>query len=219
MIASQLISNVLSPIRTSDTGEEVITIMNVFHVKHLPIVNNKELLGVISEDDILSNNLEESVGSYHLKMNRAYVKEDDHVFEIMSQMAEFKLSVIPVINHDSKYLGLISLEELLSFYANSFSFTEPGSILVIELNIVDYSLAEISRIIELENASILCSFITKLPSHTEILLTIKLNTQDLQHILATLKRYEYHVKASFTEDVFTNNLKDHYDSLMNYLNV
>jgi acetoin utilization protein AcuB len=219
MLASRLISNVLSPIRTSDTGEEVITIMNVFHVKHLPIVNNKELLGVISEDDILSNNLEESIGSYHLTMNRAYAKEEDHVFEVMSQMAEYNLTVIPVINTNGEFSGLISMEELLQFYASSFSFIEPGSILVIEMNKHDYSLAEISRIIELEKTQVLCSFITRVPEHNEILLTLKLNSQDIQHVLATLKRYEYHVKASFTEDIFHDNLRDHYDSLMNYLNV
>jgi hypothetical protein len=71
----------------------------------------------------------------------------------------------------------------------------------------------------MENGLILCSFITKVPDHNEILVTLKLNTHDIQHIIATLKRYEYHVKASYTEDVFTDNLKDHYDSLMNYLNV
>lgn len=219
MIASKLVSNVISPIRTSDTGEEVITLMNVFHVKHLPIVNKEELLGVISEDDILSNNLEAPVGSYRLSLTRAYVKGADHIFEIMNQMAEYDLTVIPVVNNEGKYEGLISMEELLFYYARSFSFAEPGSILVLELNKIDYSLAEISRIIEMENATILCSFITKGADHSSVLLTLKLNIQDIKHVVATLKRYEYNIAASFTEQIFVDNLKDHYDSLINYLNV
>lgn len=219
MIASKLISHIISPIRTSDTGEEVITLMNVFHVKHLPIVNNEELLGVLSEDDVLSNNLEDSVGSYRLTLKRAYVKETDHIFEIMNQMAEFDLTVIPVVNDAGQYTGLISLEELLFYYAGSFSFSEPGSILVIEMNKIDYSLAEIARIIEMENALVLCSFITKGAEQTSVLITLKLNIQDIKHVVATLKRFEYNVTASFTEQIFVDNLKDHYDSLINYLNV
>lgn len=219
MIASKLISNVISQVRTSDTGEEVITLMNVFHVKHLPIVNNEELLGVISEDDILSNNLEESVGSYRLTLKKAYVKENDHIFEVMNLMAEYDLTVVPVVNEGGKYVGLISMEELLFYYARSFSFSEPGSILVIEIDKIDYSLAEIARIIESENALILCSFITKSADHSSVLITLKLNIQDIKHVVATLRRFEYNVKASFTEQIFVDNLKDHYDSFINYLNV
>jgi CBS domain-containing protein len=219
MIASKLISNVISPIRTSDKGEEVITLMNVFHVKHLPIVNNEELLGVISEDDILSNNLDESVGSYRLSLKKAYVKESDHIFEVMNLMAEYDLTVIPVVDQAGKYEGMISMEELLFYYARSFSFAEPGSILVIEIDKMDYSLAEIARIIESENALILCSFITKVADHSSVIVTIKLNIQDIKHVVATLKRFDYNVKASFTEKIFVDNLKEHYDSFMNYLNV
>lgn len=219
MIAKELISKTVSPLRTSDLGEEAITIMNVFHVKHLPIVNNEQLLGVISEEEILSHDLSEPIGSYKLSMRRPYSSEDDHLFEVMSVMAENNLTVIPVVDAEFDYKGLIIQDDIIQFYANSFSFTENGSILVIKSNKRDYSLSEISRIIEMENATVLSSFLTKSSDSEEILVTLKLNVQDIQHIIATLERYEYTIKATFAEEEYLDSLKERYDSLMHFINI
>ncbi len=219
MIANELISQTVSPLRTSDLGEEAITIMNIFHVKHLPIVNNEQLLGVISEEEIISNDLSEAIGSFYLSMRRPYANEDDHMFEVMAVMAENSLTVIPVVDHEGIYKGLITQDDIIQFYANSFSFTESGSILVLKTSKRDYSLAEISRIIEMENATILSSFLTKSPNSEEILVTLKLNVQDIQHIIATLERYEYTIKATFAETEYLDTLKERYDALMHFLNV
>ena len=219
MIASELISHTISPLKTSDLGEEAITIMNIFHVKHLPIVNNEQLLGVISEDEILQHNLDEPIGSYHLSMRRPYVGWEDHMFEVMSIMAENSLTVIPVVDGESNYKGLITQDDLIQFYANSFSFVEKGSIIVIKTLKRNYSLAEISRIIEMENASILSCFLTQSPESEEILVTIKVNKLDIQHIKATLERYDYTIKAFFSENEYLDSLKERYDALIHFLNV
>ena len=219
MIARKLISQTVSPLRTSDLGEEAITIMNIFHVKHLPIVNNEQLLGVISEEEILNHDLNEAIGSYQLSMRRPYSNMDDHMFDVMAVMGENSLTVIPVVNDSGDYKGLITQDDIIQFYANSFSFTENGSILVIKTSKRDYSLAEISRIIEMENAAILSAFLTQSSDSEEILVTIKLNVLDIQRIIATLERYEYTIKATFSETEYLDSLKERYDSLMHFLNV
>ncbi|GLR19781.1 CBS domain-containing protein [Portibacter lacus] len=219
MIANELISQTVSSLRTSDLGEEAITIMNIFHVKHLPIVNNEQLLGVISEEEILGHELSEPIGSYTLSMHKPYAKAEDHMFEVMSIMAEYNLTVVPVVDQKGDYIGLITQDDLIQFYAKSFSFTESGSILVLKTRKRDYSLAEISRIIEMENASILSSFITNSPNSDEILVTLKLNVQDIQHIIATLERYEYTIKSTFAETEYIDSMKERFDSLMHFLNV
>jgi CBS domain-containing protein len=219
MIASELISQLITPLRTSDSGEDAITMMHVYHVKHMPIVNNETLLGTISEEDILSYELEEPIGSYGLSLIKPYVNQQDHLFEVMGKMAEFELTAIPVVDDDKKYMGMITQEELIQFYAKSFSFSEPGSILVLEIQKQDYSLAEIARIIESENVIVLSSFISSSPDSATVFLTLKINQQDITNTVATLKRYEYTVKASFSEDAYFDDLQDRYDALMHYLNV
>ncbi len=219
MIAAELISQLVTPLMTSDSGEEAIIVMNVNHVKHLPIVNDTQLLGLISEEDILQHNLSEPIGSYRLSMIRPYAYENEHLFEVMSKMAQHSLTVIPVVDREENFLGIITQEDLLQFYASSYSFKEPGSIIILETDKRQYSLSEISRIVESENASILSSFLTSQDDTTMVTVTLKLNRQEIQHILASLERYDYVIKGSFTEEEYLDSLKDRYDSLMSYLNV
>ena len=219
MIATELVSKTLAPLRTSDTGEQALTIMNIYHVKHLPIVNNEQLLGIISEDDILQNSLTEPIGSYDLSLYNAYAHQKDHLFDIMANLAENKLTVVPVIDDDENFIGLITQEDLIHFYANSFSFKEPGGILVLEMNKREYSLADISRIVEAENASILSSFLTSNVDSPSVLVTLKINKHDLQHVIAALERYGYGIKASFMEEEYIDGLKERYDAFMKYLSV
>lgn len=219
MIATELISDLMSPLRTSDTGEDALTMMHVYHVKHMPIVNDKQLLGMISEEDILVHNLEEPIGSYNLTLHSAYVGRDAHLFEVMAKMAESRLTTIPVLGEDDEYLGVINHEGLIQFYAESFSFKEPGSIIVLEMDRRDYSLAEISRIIEDDQVAILSAFLTSESESQIVFVTLKISTQEVQRTIATLERHGYDVKATYTEDVYYDDLKERYDSLMAYLNV
>jgi len=219
MIASELVSQIFAPLRTSDSGEEAMTIMHVYHVKHMPIVNQKQLLGTISEEDILNHDMDEPIGSYGLSLVRAYVNEEAHLFEIMSKMAEYKLTTIPVLGRDDEYIGAITQEKLILFYAETFSFTEPGSIIVLEMQKHDYSMTEISRIVEAEGVLILISFLTSDKESQKMFVTLKINTQDPQHIISTLQRHDYHIRARFAEDAYFEDLKERYDSLMAYLNV
>ena len=219
MIAANIISDIVTPIRTSETGESAINHMSVFHVRHLPIVNKEEFLGLISEEEIYNNDTSEPVGSYRLNMVRPFCREDEHIFEIMQKMALYKLTLIPVLDAQDKYLGAVVLEDLLLFYAESFSFKEVGSIIVLETSRMNYLMSEIARIAESEGASILSSFLTTVPDSAQLTVTLKLNIMELSRVVAAFERFGYHVQGKFTEEEFEDALKNRYDSLMRYLNV
>lgn len=199
MIAKDLISEEIVPLRTSDTGDDALAIMSDFHVRHLPIVNGTQLLGLISENEILEFDTEESVGSYPLKMTHPFVYDRNHVYDIMRLLNEYHLTLIPVIDKAHNYLGVVTLEDVLKFFAESASFGEHGSVIVLTVNRFNYSLSQIARIVESENAIILNSFITSMPDSTELDITLKLNRSDISKILASFRRYDYDVKASFSD--------------------
>ena len=134
-------------------------------------------------------------------------------------MAESSLTVIPAVNDEGDYIGLITQEDLLGYFADTGAFKEPGSIFVLEMSRRDYSLAEIARIIESENAVILSSFISSHPDSTRIDVTLKVNSQNLRPIIATFERFDYQVKASFNESEYVESLKERFDALMSYLKI
>ena len=126
MTASDLISDLVSPAKTSDTGEELLTMMGVYHLRHLPIVNNKELLGVISEDEILSQDVDAAVGSYPLSMRRPFVEMHTNIIDMMRIMSEYNLTAVPVIDHNNVFTGMVLQEDIVKYFGQSSTLTQPG---------------------------------------------------------------------------------------------
>ena len=219
MIAESLLSNTIVPLRTSDTGEDALSMMSDFYIRHLPIVNNKQLLGLISEDDILEYDVLEAVGSYSLSLTRPFVREHDHIYEVLRVMAQHELSLVPVVDFDDTYVGLITQEDLLQYFARIGSFTEQGTIIVLEMGRRDYSMASIARIAESEGVNILSSFITSDLHSMRIQVTLKVDAKFVQNLIASFQRFQYEVKASFNESDYLDTLQERYDSLMSYLSV
>lgn len=219
MIARDLISSEITPLKTSNTGDDAISMMSDYHIRHLPIVNDRQLLGLISEEEIFEYDTNEAVGSFALTMVHPFVRDNDHIYEIMRQMNVHRLTVIPVVDRDQNYLGVVSLNDLLKFFAESASFSEPGSVVVLSVSKRSYSLAQIARIVEGEGAIILNSFITSLPDSTELEITLKINRTEISRILSTFARFDYDITASFSESEYMDSLQEHYDSLMSYLDV
>ncbi|MCB0397122.1 MAG: CBS domain-containing protein [Flavobacteriales bacterium] len=220
MLARDLITDDIPPLKTSDTGIKALNWMDEFKVPHLPIVNQADFLGLVSEADILDMNApEEPLGNHKLSLIRPYVTDNVHFYEVIKVISELKISLIPVLDDKNRYLGSITIEHLIQKLSAMASIKEPGGIVVLELNQNDYSLAAIAQIIEGDDTKILSSYITSQPNSTKIELTLKLNRTDITRILAAFDRYDYTIKASFHENEFNDSLRDRYDQLMNYLNI
>jgi hypothetical protein len=89
--------------------------------------------------------------------------------------------------------------------------------LVLEVNQIDYSLAQIAQIVESNNAKILSSYIMSSPDSTKLEVTLKINKTELDPIIRTFERYDYTISASFQKSDFNDDLQLRYDSLINYL--
>ncbi len=219
MTADFLLTDALVPLRPSDTGEEALEIMNEFYIRHLPVVDEHKLVAVISESDVLDADPMETVDSYRTAQLPPSVFPDDHLYDVMRQLVDNNLTVVPVINREGEYVGMVTGEDLLRFFAQSSTFSDPGSIVVLELGRHDYSLAEIARIVESDSAIILSSFVRSVPDSNLVEVTLKLNSQSIAGTIATFERFKYTVKASFNEKQLQDTLRERFDSLINYLNV
>lgn len=220
MYAATLISYTIPPLKPSDTGDKALNWMNDFHIRHLPIVDGKQLQGILSEDEVL--NLEDP--SLPLSESQPFLLEkfvyaDQHLYDVMHLIVNNNLTMIPVLNREHQYLGSISLETLIQHLANTTSLTHPGGVLILEMDPRDYSLGKIAQIIESEKTTVLSSFISSPYGSNKIELTLKLAKQDLKNIAATLERFNYTIKGSFFESDYLDTLQDRYDALMRYLNV
>ena len=220
MLAIELLADTILPIQTSDTIQKVMDRMVEFKVSHLPIVNDEQFLGLLSEDDLVEeSDLNTQIGTLNLSLVNPYVFEDQHIYDVIRLFYEQRLSVVPVLDLKKNYSGLISINAMNEYFAELTSVARPGGIIVLEISNRNNSLAHMAQIIESDNAQILSSYVRTFPDSTRMEITLKINKQDLSAITATFSRYDYDVKATFNHHTDKDNSMDRYDSLMNYLNL
>ncbi len=221
MLAKHLINDSIIPLRTSDTAITALSWMEDLRVSHLPIVNNQNFLGLISDTDIYDlNKPDEPLGNHKLSLIRPYVSLNQHFYDAIRLISEQNLTLVPVLDDNSNYLGCITMFALIEKMANTASINQPGGIIVLQINSIDYSLSEISRIVEANDAKILSSYITSYSDSNKFEVTIKVNKIDVSPIIQTFNRFDYIITASFSEEShFDDLMKDRYDLLMTYLNI
>ncbi len=219
MIAYDLINNEIPPLTHTDTGEKALNWMEEFKVSHLPVLKNGNFVGLISESDILDQmDLDKSLDVLFQHLPRPYALETDHFYQVLARISTLKISVLPILDGNEKYLGCTNVQHLMTLIADTGSIKENGGILVLEMARHDYSLAQIAQIVESNDARILSSYITSSTESTNIEVTLKINKIELDRIIRTFERYDYIIKASFQKSSFSDNLDLRYDALMNYLN-
>ncbi|HEY5325887.1 MAG TPA: CBS domain-containing protein [Mucilaginibacter sp.] len=220
MLAIELITDAVTPVNTSDSIQKVVDRMIEFRVRHLPIVNEEQFLGLLAEDDFVGEtNYQTQVGALALSLVNPYVLEDQHIYDVIRMFYERRITVVPVLDAKKNYLGLISINALTEYFAGLTSVEQPGGIIVLEINNKNNSLAHMAQIVESDNAQILSSYVRSYPDSTRMEVTLKVNKQDISAIIATFLRYEYTIKATFNHSGDNDNSRDRYDSLMNYLNL
>jgi acetoin utilization protein AcuB len=220
MLASELLSNAMPPVRTSDTIQQVIDRMVEFRVRHLPIVNEDQFLGLVSEDDLIEQtDYQLPVGGLFLSLVNPYVIETQHIYDVIRLFYEQQLTVVPVLDTRKNYLGLISINAMNEYFARITSVAEPGGIIVLEITNRNNSLAHMAQIVESDNAQVLSSYIRSFPDSTRLEVTLKVNKQDISGIVASFLRYNYTVQATFNFTPVDDDSMNRYDSFMNYLNL
>lgn len=220
MIARELINNEIPPLKHTDSAEKALNWMDEFKVSHLPVLKNGNFVGLISENDLLDQmDVEKNLDELFQHLPRPHVLSKDHVYQVLSRLSELKLTLVPVLDEDESFLGCISAQQLMSFFAKTGSIREHGGIIVLEMALIDYSLAQIAQIVESNDAKILSSYIFSSPDSTNIEVTLKINKMELDRIIRTFERYDYIIKASFQKSNHGDDLKFRYDALMNYLNL
>ena len=221
MIAQDLLSEVVPPLRLTDSGQKALNWMEIFRISHLPVVDGKSLVGLISDKIIYDLNIiDKPVGDYSDHLLSPHVHTNQHLYEIFSTVSLLKLTAVPVLDLHHQYVGVITVFDLVQKFADLVAVTEPGGVIVLELNSIDYSLSQIAQIVEGNDAKILSFYISQESDSKLMTVTLKINVIDLSAIIQTFVRYDYNIKAVYMDDSIIQNLyDDRLDQLMKFMNI
>ena len=184
-----------------------------------PIVVNKQLIGLIAENDIEGiDDTTAILDNYRYLLNHFFIEEGANLLEIIKVFASNETNIIPVLNNKNEYAGYYDLIEVLHIYNETPFLNNEGVVLLIEKEIRDYSFSEICQIIESNNGKIGGIFISEANS-TTVKITVKFNSQDVNEIIQSFRRYNYKVLSEHEEDFYLEELKDRSEYLRKYLNI
>jgi CBS domain-containing protein len=216
MLTRDLISNSIPYLHKDDKVFHALQLMNDYHVAHLPVVENESYLGIISEEQLLQSDEENTIKELPVTDGTTSVQASDHFLKAIQTAVINKLSIVPVVE-EKQLVGIVTYNDLLKNASEFMSLNDPGALIVLEMESRSYSFTEVNRIVESNDAQI-----TQLNTFTDaetgiMQVTIRINKLEVSDIISTFQRYEYNVKYYFGEELYENELRTNYDNLMNYL--
>lgn len=220
MRAGDLISDEIPTLKGGDNILFAMQLLDEYKMTHLPVVDNKEFLGLLSDASTLEvEDYDKPLNQQPNLLQQVYINKDQHVYDVINLAAEFQLSSIPILDDKLKYVGVVSIYCLIRELSNLTAMKEPGSVLVLEINQNDYSLSQIAQIVEGNDAKILSANVTSKPDSTKVEVTLKVNRTSMDPIIQTFERYDYQINASYHQSSYEDMLQDRYDELMRYLKI
>jgi CBS domain-containing protein len=221
MISQELMTSALPPIKVTETGSDALYYMDEYKVSFLPVLDGQLYLGLLSESDIFKlADPDMPLAQQKVPYRLVYVNETQHIFDVIKIMSSEKITILPVLDENKFYKGCISIINLAEQFGKFTAFVNPGAIIILELNQNDYVLSQIAQIVESQDTKILSLYVSSEIDSTKMELTIKLNKFEIQSLINALTRYNYTIKATFTDDEkMVDDLLERYNALMNYLKI
>lgn len=213
------IINDIKPLSITDKVSEIQLLFNQLTYSHIPIKNEDNIyLGCMSENDAHCFESEKLIKDYSYSAEGFFVREDTNWLDILEAFAQNSTNIMPVLSNKNVYLGYYELNDVIGLFNETPFFSEPGSILIIEKSLQDYSFSEVSQIVESNNGKLLGAFISKIENDVAQI-TIKVGDADLNEIMQSFRRYSYNVLSNYEDDKYLIGLKERSDYLNKYLNM
>jgi len=193
--------------------------MEDYDIQHLPLVKEEYFVGLVNKEDVLNLDTDQTLIHLADQITRVGILGSMHFTAALNLFSKNELTLLPVLNEQQECTGVILQKNLNDLLAKFLGVDHPGAIIVVSVSPYQYSLAELSRLVETNNAQI-SQLNTNFDEATgALIITIKLNKEEADLIIATLQRYNYQVLHYFGNTIMHNDIEDHYHHLMNYLDV
>ena len=203
----------------TDSLKEVITFFEETSFSHVAVVEEESFLGMLSSNDLPCFEPDKKIEDFRFQLEAFFVTPQTLWLDVLEKFTRNESNVLPVLEETShRVIGYYDINDIVTFFISTPFFTEPGGILVVSKGIKDYSLSEISQIVEGNNGKLLGAFITD-NENDLVQVTLKISTGNLNEVIQTFRRYSYTIVFGNNDDQFLEDLKERSAYLDKYLNV
>ena len=105
----------------------------------------------------------------------------------------------------------------MRFLAKRAGWGFPGSTIVVEVLPKDLSPAELVRLVESDGAQVTSFNVAAMEDSERLEVTFKVNTEEIESLLAMLQRHEYTVQSFHNAPEVEDEMRARFDAFMRYL--
>jgi predicted transcriptional regulator len=217
MLNQQIISSQIQALNYSQTVREALVVMSDLKFPQMPVVKDGVYEGMLMEDDLLDAEGDETLDNFQFDLLPFAVNGADHFLTAARLTAEQRLKIVPVVSAEKEYLGSIIEEDLLRQFCKLNGGIERGALLVLSMDPEDYSTGQLAKLVETNDAVItqLNTFIDE--AAARMIVTMRINKEEVSDIIATFQRYDYQVIYYAGQEQYENELQRNYLHLMNFI--
>ncbi len=219
-LTKDLINNNIPRLKLQDTVRKALQLIDDYRITHLPVVSDGKYLGLISEEDLLD--VGEDKGTLEFLQEhflQVSVLDRVHFLNAVNSSIQYDTSIVAIVDAEKKYIGAATSFDLLKVLGTFSGAAQMGGIIVIELDWNQFSISEISRLVESNDCSILHLNSTLDDLTGKLTVTLHLNKVEVAAVVATFERYDYDVVYYLGSEKFENELNNNFNNLMNYLDI
>lgn len=217
LIIDDLIEKKYYSVNSSMSFKEVFQTFEESTQNDLPIVDETLFSGVIFKEQVLGR--EESndeISTIKEQLRSIFVLEDDRMIVALKKMTAEGVSHLPVVDSDEAMKGVLSTADLWSEFAGKSSMMGLGGWIVLSMNKSDFSLSEISHIVESNGMMIVMHFVQFFEEMDVIDVHIKVNKENVNELVQTFQRHSYKVVDVIQPKKFTDDWDNRFDELMRF---
>jgi Mg/Co/Ni transporter MgtE len=212
------ITNEYKAIDSQETIAAAQAFLDELTFSHFPVVEEQIYIGSIASEDIGTFNSDKKIIDYRYSFDKFFVRTNMVWLDVLEVFAQNHTNLVPVLNEENKYVGYYEISDIIGVFNDTPFLKEPGGIIVVKKELVDYSLSQITQIVESNNGKLLGLFISEAdPLHVEV--TLKISLGPMNEIIQTFRRYNYEIISEHHEDNYIKILKERSDYLDKYLNI
>lgn len=218
MLVSDYISKDFIPPKLNQTVEHALSVVYEFGLSHIPVFEALSFVGNLSKETLEEQSPDTQLSELKEFLDFFYMTSNGSLLEAVQNFHTYNTNVMVVLTSDLQYEGFLVIDDVISALSVMPFIAEPGSIMVVEVAQKKYSISEISKIAESNNARIIGLFVTAYRDD-KVIVTIKLIAESLASVSETFERFDYRVLHKFFVDEKEDMMKDRYDMLMRYLDI
>ncbi|TYQ00284.1 CBS domain protein [Tenacibaculum adriaticum] len=190
-----------------------------YPISHFPIIEKNKLLGCVAESDIRTiENTDAELKEYTYLFHHFFATENTSLLDLIALFADNDCNLIPVLNQEQFYIGYYDLTDILDLFADSPFMHHDNETLIVSTTKTDFSMSQVSQIVESNNARLLGLYVSH-ETVDDVQITLKISSEEMNEIIQTFRRYNYHVITQHEDDFYLDQLKDRANYLKKYLGI